>query len=194
MPTPRDDSGQRYTLPHTDITLTVPVEVSGFDQLELSCGIAFTATLAINGTTVGTIENDGLGGETWLRTTYSHRPAWRAVVDGARDRDGQPMDEEALANELASEAAFAGVVQSVARTRRKYAIRAVEEVRIFDGDEVVEKSEFCIPEVVSFARAVTIAPEQVPSMFGHVKLSEETVRADAWVDDRWVQFYPATTS
>ncbi|WP_143831975.1 hypothetical protein [Nocardiopsis sp. CNR-923] len=101
------------------------------------------------------------------------------------------MDEETLADELVNEASFAKVVASVARSRKRYAIRVVEELPMSSGDTVVATCQVRYPDVVTFASTVTLTPERVPHMFGLVEMSGDVVSAEAFVDDRWVRFHPA---
>ena len=182
---------QQYTLPHTQITLPSPVTVSDYQAVELTCGLAYAATLSINGIRVGTIENQGTGGDTWLHTTNTHRPAWEALVAGARSQDGAAMDEETLAEHLVTEAEFTEAIRSVGHSRKRYVVRLIEEHAIYSGEEVHSTFTVRVPRTVEFTRAVTITPEMVPAVFGRMALPEEVQRADAYAQGQWVRFYSA---
>lgn len=63
-----DPSDALILLPHSG--LRVPharLTVTSLKQFEMSRGVAYTATLRLDGTIVGTIENEGCGGETMFQ-------------------------------------------------------------------------------------------------------------------------------
>lgn len=166
-----------FTLPHTEITLPTPVTVAGYDQLEMASGVAYTTTLHINGTHVGTIENDGRGGDTWLRTTNAHRPAWKALIKGARNRHGDPMDEEELCERLVDEADLQQQFD-----RRQSAGQL--PVRLEAHGQPVGISG--MPGV----HALGLTPDNAPYRFERARMPEQIMRADVWVEGRWVQIKP----
>lgn len=186
MPT----STKRYTLPHTGITLTVPVAAGGYQEMDTRDGVAHSARLIINGTYVGKILNAGTGGPTYLDTTNEHRDAWNALVDGARDRGGRPMDEEQVANTLTTEAEFTTDIDRVRRRRTEHAIRLTIKSVIYDGTDLVEQGEDLVATTVKFSRSVTITPETVTYLFKKTQLPDDTLRADVWDGHRWIPFYP----
>lgn len=103
---PPEGEHQRWVqLTHTD--MRVPHErlrVTTLRQHTTANGVAYTATLSLNGTEVGIIENHGNGGQTWLRPARTN--LGRSPIDefthGCRLR-GEPVSEEdvlvALVNE-----------------------------------------------------------------------------------------------
>ena len=180
----------RHTLPHTEISLTLPVKADSYDQMETRQGIAHRSRLLISGTDVGMIENEGSGGPTCLFTTNQHRPAWKALIAGARDRAGQPMGEEDLANELTTEAEFTTIIARVERRRTEHAIRLISEHAIYSGTEPVLQYEERIATTVKFAKAVTIDQETVAQLFARMKLPDDVQRGDVWDGSRWLTFFP----
>ncbi len=70
---------------------------SNIKYLETARGVAFTASLLHNGVKVGTIENEGNGGDTRARlTTYAARPE----IDKAVKAGGFAHEENFLDNLL----------------------------------------------------------------------------------------------
>ncbi|MFD6094782.1 hypothetical protein ACFVWN_00895 [Nocardiopsis flavescens] len=183
----------RYTLPHTEMTVPLPVRVVDYQELETHDGVAHTCRLIVDGVDVGKMENTGHGGPTTLYPHSSeHRPAWKALIDGARNRHGDPMDEEDLADELTHEAYMEAEVCKVQRSRTKYAVRITSLENLLDdgdADEIRDVLPF------KFAKAVDVTDENVTKYFGQAtrrQLPERLVRADVWLKDHWKQFFPTT--
>ncbi|MFE7461636.1 hypothetical protein ACWFMI_23705 [Nocardiopsis terrae] len=187
MAQPTDEA--RYTLPHTEISLTLPVKADSYDQMENRRGLAFRARLIINGTDVGTIENEGTGGPTTLFTTNEHRPAWKTLIAGARNRDGKPMSEEDLANELTTEAEFTTTIEKVRRRSTEHAIRIISKHAIYSGGEPMIEYEERVAATIKFPRAVTITRENVPQLFERVELPSDALRGDVWDGNQWLTFF-----
>ncbi|MFE7461639.1 hypothetical protein ACWFMI_23690 [Nocardiopsis terrae] len=167
-----------HTLPHTGISLPTPIEVSGFDQIELSTGVAYTTTLHIDGTRIGQIENDGRGGDTWLRTTNAHRPAWKALVEGARDQDGSPMGETDLYERLVDEAEMAKQVRAASKARGRYAIRLTDA----EG----------VHAIILVTHQPWAGTYPAPRQLVNLQAPAGTVRAAVWhgAAGGWVNCYP----
>lgn len=93
-------------LVHSDVR--VPhrrLRVTALHQLPTSDGVAFTAELRLDTTPVGTIENDGHGGETTFRSRHHDMFGWRQMqeyVERCR-RHGDHVDEATLLNSLVDE-------------------------------------------------------------------------------------------
>ncbi|QOC89709.1 hypothetical protein [Micromonospora craniellae] len=86
-------------VPHDRLTVT------NLHQRLAYNGVAFTATLCLDGTPVGMIEYDGNGGETWLRHHDPARFSWRDMhefVLGCRYLR-QPTDEGKVLDRLVTE-------------------------------------------------------------------------------------------
>jgi hypothetical protein len=80
------------------------LRVASLQQTTTCNGVAFTARLELDGEPVGTIVNDGNGGETTLYSTTSQF-GWRrmrAYVEACRHR-GQPVPEERVLYSLVTE-------------------------------------------------------------------------------------------
>lgn len=103
---PAPGAGQQYViLPHTG--LRVPhdrLRVTELQQMSTRNGVAFTATVAFDGVTVGTITNNGNGGAT---EPYVAHPlfGWRELAGyvGASRRNGAPATEEQVLDALVEE-------------------------------------------------------------------------------------------
>ncbi|MEU6022598.1 hypothetical protein [Micromonospora sp. NPDC047134] len=86
-------------VPHDRLTVT------SLDEREAHHGVAFTATLCLDGAAVGVILNEGNGGQTWLRHHDPTRFSWRDLhefVRGCRYRH-QHTDEETVLDRLVTE-------------------------------------------------------------------------------------------
>lgn len=110
------------TLPHTGIRVPdLHLRVTSLRELPTPDGVAYTATLRQGPTPVGTIFNEGVGGQTGYHpaagSPFGHRQL-AAVVVASRDADGQPMDEEQLLEALVTEYENAEHVAAAARTGR----------------------------------------------------------------------------
>lgn len=103
---PARGAGRQYViLPHTG--LRVPhdrLRVTDLRQMPTRNGVAFTATAAFDGVTVGTITNDGNGGAT---EPYVAHPlfGWRELAGyvAASRRNGAPAAEEQVLDALVEE-------------------------------------------------------------------------------------------
>ena len=113
-----------HTLRHTDLTVPhLRLRVTSLQHLERNSGIAYTATLSYDGVPVGTIDNDGNGGQTWLIAANSARRA--ANLDeyfaACRLGDSTPGEDrvlDALINEYDFDqqiAALTGIGGTLAR-------------------------------------------------------------------------------
>ncbi len=95
------------TLPHTGIRVPHPnLRVSSYRELPTPDGVAYTATLRLGRTPVGTIHNEGMGGLTGYHPTADSPFGHRHLADFAaasRTADGQPITEESLLEELVTE-------------------------------------------------------------------------------------------
>ncbi|MFY1673999.1 hypothetical protein ACN27G_29270 [Plantactinospora sp. WMMB334] len=106
--TPPTAAEQPARIPLVHSPLHVPhdrLSVTSLDERETYNGVAFSATLCLDGTPVGAIENEGNGGETWLRHHDPARFSWRDMhefVLGCRYLR-QPTDEEKLLDRLVTE-------------------------------------------------------------------------------------------
>lgn len=86
-------------VPHDRLTVTSLTESLTYN------GVAFNATLCLDGTPVGVIQNEGNGGETWLPPHDPARFSWHDMHEFAlrcRYRR-QPTDEETVLNRLVTE-------------------------------------------------------------------------------------------
>jgi hypothetical protein len=104
-PDTQHPGGPGVPLTHTD--LWVPhtrLRITALRQHATDNGVAFTAEVALDNTLIGTIDNDGNGGATWLRANTGHiiGRQFRDYIDGCR-RDGHRVDEEDVLNALIDE-------------------------------------------------------------------------------------------
>jgi hypothetical protein len=110
------------TLPHTGIRVPgLGLQVTSLRQLRTPDGVAYTATLRLGPTPVGTIANEGNGGATVYHPTAGSpfdRQQLAAFVAASRTADGQPMPEEQLLEELISEYENVKHVTQATRARR----------------------------------------------------------------------------
>jgi hypothetical protein len=94
-------------LPHTG--LRVPhqrLTVTGYRQLPTADGVAFTATLRLDRTIVGTIQNEGMGGPTGFHPGGSPAFGYRdlsAFVAACRTSTDQPASEDEVLDGLVTE-------------------------------------------------------------------------------------------
>ena len=95
------------TLPHTGIRVPDPrLRVSSLRQLPTPDGVAYTATLRLGRTPVGTLHNEGRGGPTSYHPAAGSPFGHRQLADfvaASRTTDGQPLTEEDLLEGLVTE-------------------------------------------------------------------------------------------
>ncbi|MEU7802671.1 hypothetical protein AB0B10_25765 [Micromonospora arborensis] len=115
-------------VPHTRLT------ASRLEQSETSRGVAFTATLLMDGTPVASIENRGCGGATWAtfvdRKAYGERE-FDEFVQACRDAAGEPVSDEQVLQDLVTEHQYSAWLRELAR-RGRTIVRWM--VRGHDGD------------------------------------------------------------
>jgi hypothetical protein len=102
-----DDNERQGLVPLVHSDIRVPhnrLRVTSLDQMERANGVAFNATLSLDGRTIGAVENDGNGGATWLRSP-NNLFGWKAMAaftDSCR-RHGKPVTEDEILNALIDE-------------------------------------------------------------------------------------------
>lgn len=170
------------TLTHTRMQVpTDRVRVVGLKHMEVGGGVAWSVTLRDGTSRLGTITNDGNGGVTLFRPVDA---AARRTVDGfvaqCRDRDGEPVSEEFVLDQLTDEFEYA-CHASQADYEGAYL------VRYFDRHG--------IPDLMTFWLTRITPPDYRPALDARtqVGLPEEAVRAELWMgyDRGWVEFYRA---
>ncbi|MEU4555733.1 hypothetical protein [Micromonospora violae] len=151
--------GQPTRIPLLHTALHMPhdrLTVTSLDERDTDTGVAFTATLCLDGTPVGVIHNDGHGGATWLRHDDPDRfdqRDMRQFVLGCRYRH-QPTDEETVLDRLVAE--YDLTTRTAALPPRTTVARSVD----VDGD-------YC-GDVVTIA---SDAPDPLDTPAGHAALA-----------------------
>ena len=110
------------TLPHTGIRVPdANLRVTSYRELPTSDGVAYTATVRLGRTPVGTLHNEGMGGLTSYHPATGSPFGYRhlaAFVAASRTADGQPISEEDLLEELVTEYENATHVAKAVRAGR----------------------------------------------------------------------------
>jgi hypothetical protein len=127
------------TLPHTGIRVPDPkLRVWSYRDLPTPDGVAYTATLRLGRTPVGTIHNEGTGGLTGYHpaagSPFGHRRLADFVV-ASRTADGQPISEESLLEELVTEYENSRHVAAATRVGRS-PVRLMAP--LVDGDHLAD--------------------------------------------------------
>ena len=100
-PAPVGPGTDLITLPHSGIR--VPHDrfrVSRYRELPTADGVAFTATLKLDKTVVGLIQNEGTGGPTHVEPTDFPDRQLNDYVQACRTAVGQPCSKEYVLDEL----------------------------------------------------------------------------------------------
>ncbi|MFD8387388.1 hypothetical protein ACFV2X_54480 [Streptomyces sp. NPDC059679] len=165
------------TLPHTG--LEVPHDrytLADFQQTEMRCGIAYSATVNEGGRCVGVIENQGDGGGTWFYpATAADRRAVHEFAATCR-MDGEPLSEERVMDRLIDEHEMAGEVEKCAR-QRKSLLRALDE----DGQIGVTVAVGAPPVWLTRADSPFLS-----RIARKLKASDPDVSAwEVWTGDQW---------
>jgi hypothetical protein len=110
------------TLPHTGIRVPdANLQVTSYRELPTPDGVAYTATVRLGRTPVGTLHNEGIGGLTSYHpatgSPFGHRQL-AAFVAASATADGQPISEEDLLEELVTEYENATHVATAVRAGR----------------------------------------------------------------------------
>ncbi|WP_160050824.1 hypothetical protein [Nocardiopsis sp. FR4] len=167
------------TLTHT--RMRVPndrIRVTSLKQVDVGCGIAWSAVLRADRRTLGAITNDGHGGATLFRPEDSEaRNTVDRFVSKCRDHHGESMSEESVLDNLANEYEYA---RDVARAERagQYLVRYFDRVDI--------------PGFIRFELTRTAPPDYDGALRATARLTlpEEAVRAELWMGQRgWIEFH-----
>ncbi|RPK32378.1 hypothetical protein EES39_38490 [Streptomyces sp. ADI92-24] len=164
-------------LPHTG--LQVPHDrytLADFQQMEMSCGIAYNATVNEGKRCVGIIENQGNGGGTWFSpATAADRRAVHEFAAASR-MGGEPLSEEEVLEHLITEHETALEVAKCTR-RRASLLRGFDE----DGEVIVSISIAAAPTRLARADAPFL-----PRLARDLKASAPNVSAwQFWTGDQW---------
>ncbi|WJK33152.1 hypothetical protein [Solwaraspora sp. WMMA2065] len=190
--TPPTPARQPARIPLTHSPLHVPhdrLTVTSLHERLTANGVAFTATLRLDGTPVGTVENEGDGRGTWLR---HHDPArfsrhdMHEYVRGCRYRR-QPTDEETVLDRLITEHDL---------TRRIAALpagtiltRSVDDDGDFCGDLAIVESRTG-PDRLDQPAAWTSLANHLAT----VETSPHSTHWQVWRDGAWQQLPDPTTA
>ncbi|MDA0565168.1 hypothetical protein LG943_12700 [Streptomonospora sp. S1-112] len=168
------------TLPHTGMQAPHNrMRATNLNEVDLDCGVAFTALLCEGAAVVGTIVNEGQGGPTYLRAAHEAHGAFSAFATQCRDRHGAPLTEEHVLDNLVDEHEYARQIASAERRKRHV-------VRYFDTADIPTSGTFALRSGrVDYNAAWKAAPR--------LTAPAGAVRAEIWMgDDRgWVAFTPA---
>lgn len=169
------------TLIHTGIQVPHDrIRVTGIKEMDVGCGIAWSATLRHGRTKLGTISNAGHGGPTTFHPETDHaRRTVTTYVDQCRNADGEPLEEENVMDELTAEYEWA---RDIARTEKRggFMVRHFDRIGI-PGAIVFAVQHLAPPE---YERAMPIAKR--------LELPQNVERAQLWMGPRgWVTFLPA---
>ncbi|MFE6385289.1 hypothetical protein [Nocardiopsis dassonvillei] len=167
------------TLTHTRMRVpTDRIRVTSLKQVDVGCGIAWSAVLRADGSKLGTIANEGNGGATQFHPqTLKARDVVDIFVSACRDHNGEPMSEEFVLDDLANEYEFARDVATAERAR-EYLVRYFTRIDV--------------PGMIRFALTHTAPPDYdgARRAIGRLTLPKEAVRAELWMGDRgWVEFH-----
>ncbi len=177
------------TLPHTGLRVPdLDLRVTALRQLATHNGVAFTAQVAFAGATVGTVENDGNGGETFYRAVNSSPFNTRAMTRYARACrvHGRTPTEQFVLDALVAE--FDNVTHVAQATRAgRTALRLVVPVNAGDGhDDVFTTVDLTTAPMVT-------SPEQrgalVADLLRQAPLYDGQ-RWQLWTGQRWEDLTP----
>jgi hypothetical protein len=171
------------TLPHTGIHVPdANLRVTAYRELPTPDGVAYTATVRLGRTPVGTLHNEGVGGLTSYHPAAASLFGYRqlaAFVAASRSADGEPIREEDLLEELVTEYENATHVAKAVRAGRS-ALRLRAPLGEGDG----------LDDVYYTAERATTANVTTPA---HRDALLAQLRATAVVDGAWWQLWTGHT-
>ncbi|GAA2627985.1 hypothetical protein GCM10010411_76530 [Actinomadura fulvescens] len=173
---------QMITLPHSRLTgPDIGLTVTELRTLEHHRGIAWTAVLQQHGRRVGTIDDDGNGGETYYHPDpgspfgYDQLNAYAAQCR----RDGQAISTEGVLNDLTEEHETAELITDAA-TRGRTLARSIDPEG-FTRDRL-EVRRAATPEQ-TITRYLTPVPETTPGARWYLW---------DWQAEQWISVHPPT--
>ncbi|MEJ3745532.1 hypothetical protein WEI85_19850 [Actinomycetes bacterium KLBMP 9797] len=181
-PAPPPPAEPLVPLPHTG--LLVPdhsLGVTGYQELEMARGVAFTATLRQLDTVAGTVENRGIGGATTFvpvtGSPLTHRDL-RAYADRCRTASGGPVDEQTLLDALIEEAEIS---REVAACQEAGAV--LLRLVAVDGPDA------CFGGEVSFIRFRAVREAAVASTLHRTRLVRQLLADAPPGPGQWWQYW-----
>ncbi len=109
-------------LPHTGLRVPdASVKLTRLRQMRTRNGVSFNANLRVNNRIVGTIDNEGNGGGTWFHPHDQRVYGQTHLAEYAaqcRSEEGQPVDVEALLDQLVDEYDWSRQVAAAGRQGR----------------------------------------------------------------------------
>ncbi|GGM90037.1 hypothetical protein ACFFX1_49330 [Dactylosporangium sucinum] len=142
-PGPAEQAPALVTLPHSGVQVPdAALRVTSLRQLPTRDGVAFQAVLRRGRNRVGTVENEGRGGETSFYPAAPNLFGYaelNAFADACRTASGGPCSTEQLLNELVNEYDTARIVTADAR-RGRVTVRLMAPV--IEGDPDLYTAEF----------------------------------------------------
>src|SRR5690606_16607330 len=96
------------------------------DEVDVGTGIAWSGTVREGRTELGAFTNEGRGGPTLFRgADAAGERRMREFIAACRDRDGRPVDDEAVGDALAEERDTARIIAAATR-RGRLAVRGYD--------------------------------------------------------------------